>query len=56
METLTGIKALDIAIMAAFLLILYFAATKMCKILDKMDKDWERKHNLNYFEDPEKGT
>lgn len=54
METLTGIRELDLAIMAAFLLLLYFAAKKACKILDKMDEEWERKHNLDYSDEPEK--
>lgn len=56
METLTGIKELDIAIAAIFLLILYFAAKKACKILDRMDREWEKKHNLDYSDDHEKGT
>ena len=56
METLTGIRELDLAITIVFILFLYFVSKKACKILDKMDKDWERKHNLDYSEDPEKET
>ena len=54
METLTGIRELDLAITTVFILFLYFASKKACKILDKMDEEWERKHNLDYSDEPEK--
>lgn len=54
METLIGIKGMDIAITALFLLALYFIAKKVCKILDRIEDKWEREHNLDYRDEKDR--